>query len=64
MTQRTIDLLNEVAEFLEGQSDVVDGSYGEPVPNRAMSLLGEVEREIDALKIAPPSTSLSKEKTP
>lgn len=47
----TLALLEEVAEFLEGQSDVVDGSYGEPAPNKAMSLLGQVEREIEALKL-------------
>lgn len=46
----TLDVLNEVAEFLEGQSDVVDGSYGEPHPNRAMSLLQQVEQEIENLK--------------
>jgi hypothetical protein len=45
-----IDLLNDVAEFLEGQSDVDDGSYGEQVPNRAMSLLTAVEQEIERLK--------------
>jgi hypothetical protein len=46
----TIDLLNEVAEFLEGQADVRDGSYGEQVPNRAMSLMAEVELTIERLK--------------
>ena len=49
----TIDLLNELAEFLEGQQDVVDGSYGEPQPNKAMSLLGAVEGEIERLKRSP-----------
>jgi hypothetical protein len=49
-----IDLLNDVAEFLEGQSDVDDGSYGEQVPNRAMSLLMAVEQEIERLKAAQP----------
>lgn len=38
--------LNEVAEFLEGQSDVRDGAYGEPEPNKAMSLLAHVEEAI------------------
>ncbi len=32
------DLL-ECREFLEGYSDVVDGDYGEPEPNRAMQLV-------------------------
>ena len=49
----TIDLLNNLAEFLEGQQDVVDGSYGEPQPNKAMSLLGAVEGEIERLKRSP-----------
>lgn len=55
--ERTIELLNAVAEFLENQSDVVDGSYGEPHPNRAMSLLRDVEWEIDRLKRLPSSTA-------
>jgi hypothetical protein len=46
----TIDLLNEVAEFLEGQADVRDGAYGEQVPNQAMHLQNSVEREIERLK--------------
>jgi hypothetical protein len=49
-TDGTIALLNEVAEFLEGQADVRDGSYGEQVPNRAMSLMAEVELTIERLK--------------
>ena len=36
--------INEVLEYLEDCSDVQDGSYGEQVPNRAMSLLSEAER--------------------
>jgi hypothetical protein len=45
----TISLLEEVAEFLEGQADVRDGSDG-PRPNRAMSLMAEVEMTIERLK--------------
>lgn len=48
----TLAVLEDVAEFLEGQSDVVDGSYGEPHPNRAMSLLRDVEERIETLKKA------------
>ena len=48
-----IDLLNELAEFLEGQQDVTDGSDG-PRPNRAMSLLQAVDDEIRRLKNAAP----------
>lgn len=50
MNESTIGLLNEIAEFLDGYSDVVDGSYGEPHPNRAMSLLQQVDMEIERLK--------------
>jgi hypothetical protein len=35
-------LLADVSEFLEGQVDVVDGDYGIPKPNRAMSLQGRI----------------------
>jgi rhamnose utilization protein RhaD (predicted bifunctional aldolase and dehydrogenase) len=47
----TIDLLNEVAEFLEGQADVRDGSDG-PRPNKAMELMARAEIEIERLKRA------------
>jgi hypothetical protein len=39
-------LLADCAEFLEPYSDVVDGSYGEPSPNAAMSLLSSINEEI------------------
>lgn len=45
----TIEVLNDVAEFLEDQSDVVDGDDGAPAPNKAMSLLLAVECEIENL---------------
>jgi hypothetical protein len=47
----TIDLLNDVAEFLEGQADVRDGSDG-PRPNKAMELMARAEIEIERLKRA------------
>lgn len=50
MSEQTIALLEEVADFLEGQSDVKDGSDG-PRPNRAMQLLGQVSLEIASLKL-------------
>lgn len=34
--------LEEVEDFLDNRADVVDGSYGEPAPNREMQLLQEV----------------------
>lgn len=46
----TLAVLQEVADFLEDYSDVMDGDDGAPAPNKAMSLLGEVEREIDRLE--------------
>lgn len=38
--------LNEVEDFLDNQSDVEDGDYGIPRPNRAMRLLIEVRNAI------------------
>lgn len=55
-TARTVMLLNEIAELLDGYSDVRDGSYGEPQPNRAMVLLQEVEEEIARLSAPPTAT--------
>jgi hypothetical protein len=48
-TDGTIALLNDVAEFLEGQADVRDGSDG-PRPNKAMELMARAEIEIERLK--------------
>ena len=45
MHSHLVFVLNEIEEFLEGQQDVVDGSYGEPHPNRAMTLLAELQQE-------------------
>lgn len=41
-----IDLLGRCAEFIEPYADVVDGAYGEPAPNAAMSLLSAINEEI------------------
>lgn len=38
-------LLVACAEFIEPYSDVSDGFYG-PVPNRAMSLISQINEEI------------------
>jgi len=40
------ELLERCAAFLDGYSDVVDGDYGEPEPNKAMRLLSEINGEI------------------
>lgn len=37
------DVLEACADYLEDYSDVVDGDYGEPAPNRAMNLLSRVK---------------------
>lgn len=39
------DLLERCAGFIENYSDVVDGAYGDPSPNAAMSLLSDI-REV------------------
>jgi hypothetical protein len=44
-----LTLLNEVAEYLENHSDVVDGADG-PRPNKAMDLLRDLETLIAKLK--------------
>lgn len=46
---RTIELLEDVSEFLGPYVDIRDGSDG-PRPNKAMSLQAEVEHEIARLK--------------
>ena len=38
--------LHECLEFLEGYEDVIDGSYGEPAPNRAMSLANMIRETL------------------
>lgn len=35
--------LTECQSYFEENSDVVDGSYGEPAPNREMTLLIEID---------------------
>lgn len=45
-----IDVLNDCAEFLDNYSDVNDGDDGQPVPNRAMSLMSRVEEARDAMQ--------------
>jgi hypothetical protein len=40
------ELLERCAAFLDGYSDVVDGDYGEPEPNKAMRLLSAINEEI------------------
>ncbi len=37
------DVLTDVAVYLDDHADVLDGAEGEPIPNKAMQLLREVE---------------------
>ena len=41
--------LADAESFIEGQSDVVDGLDG-PIPNKAMSLMGELTPLLDKLE--------------
>ena len=40
------ELLERCADVLDSYSDVVDGDYGIPEPNKAMALLSEIRKEI------------------
>ena len=42
------DLLDQCAEFIDGQVDVVDGDYGQPEPNRAMRLMSAIREVVPA----------------
>jgi len=41
------DILQEVSEFLDNYVDVLDGDYGDPRPNNAMSLKQRVDELLD-----------------
>lgn len=41
--------LEECREYLEKQMDVVDGSYGEPAPNRAMQLVWMIDQTLNGV---------------
>lgn len=45
-----MDTLAECSDFLDNYVDVVDGDYGEPRPNRAMSLHSRVESAIETVE--------------
>lgn len=38
--------LHSCLDYLDGKVDVVDGSYGEPAPNREMSLVIEINEAL------------------
>jgi len=50
MSADLLDTLVRVSEFLDNYVDVDDVEDGRPVPNRAMSLKQDVDREIDELE--------------
>ena len=39
--------LQEALEFIDNESDVVDGDDGQPQANQAMALASEIERVLD-----------------
>lgn len=41
--------LNEALEFIETQSDVMDGDYGQPEANRAMTLARDIKETLGAV---------------
>jgi hypothetical protein len=43
-----IAALCECESYLEGREDVIDGDYGQPAPNREMTLLREVRAALAA----------------
>jgi hypothetical protein len=62
-----LDVLEDVLDFLDNQFDVVDGDYGEPRPNKAMSLhnslaplVRRLERDMKAQQAARPRTEEEK----
>jgi len=46
-----LEALEDALEFIEGYADVVDGSYGEPSPNRAMTLVGAIQSAISKARV-------------
>lgn len=40
------DVLTDAREFIDDQIDVVDGSYGQPEPNKAMRLAQEIDEAL------------------
>ena len=45
-----IDALESALDFIAGYEDVVDGSYGEPQPNRAMIVAQQIRDALDQAK--------------
>lgn len=47
LTEALLDAL----EFIENQSDIVDGPDGQPQANKAMSLVIDIDRTLEACNI-------------
>ena len=41
-----LNVLYDIEDYLDNRAVVIDGDYGEPRPNREMTLLGEVRLAI------------------
>ncbi len=44
--KRMKSALEQAEEYFDGKADVVDGSYGEPSPNREMQILNEIREAL------------------
>lgn len=54
MNEKTVmaeimETLESASDYFDNRSDVVDGSYGIPEPNKEMSMLQQCERAIKLL---------------
>jgi hypothetical protein len=49
-----ISALEQAREHIDGEIDVVDGDYGVPAPNKAMSLAQEIDAALAKVKGAAP----------
>ena len=44
-----LDALSAARDLLDGQIDVVDGDYGVPAPNRAMTVCQQLDGSIELM---------------
>jgi hypothetical protein len=61
---RMLFALEEARDFIADHVDVVDGSYGEPAPNRAMLLMQEIDDALTAANGALATKGAGHEKAP
>lgn len=54
-----VEALEAAREYLDGRIDVVDGDYGEPRPNQAMTLASMIDEALAAMPSPPPALRLS-----